>query len=284
MKISVCSYSFNQYIKSGRLTQFDYIAKAKELGFDAIDFTELDAPDIKSQRELAKRLRDEADRLGIEIHAYAIGANLYREGWEECEREVERLCDQLQIASILGAKIMRHDVCSKLGKSGNGRSFGLMLPTIAENARRVADYGASLGIRTCTENHGFISQDSYRVEALFNAVAHDNFGVLVDIGNFLCVDEDPVSAVSRLAPYAVHVHVKDFKYTTEDDCAGKIYTRGANYIRATALGEGDVPVKQCIAILKRANYEGYLSLEYEGAEDCIAAITRGLANIRKIVG
>ena len=284
MKVSVSSYSFNQYIKAGKLTQFDCIARAKELGFDAIEFTELAAPDLEGQKALAKSLRAEADRLGMEIHAYTVGADLYREGKEECEREVRRLCDQLDIASILGVRLMRHDVCSKLGKSGNGRSFGLMLPTIAENARRVADYAATLGIRTCTENHGFISQDSYRVEALFNAVAHDNFGLLVDIGNFLCVDEDPASAVSRLAPYAVHVHVKDFKYTTEDDCAGKIYTRGANYIRATALGEGDVPVKQCIAILKRANYEGYLSLEYEGAEDCIAAIKRGLANIRKIVG
>ena len=31
MKISVSSYSFHQYIKAGKLTQFDCVAKAKEM-------------------------------------------------------------------------------------------------------------------------------------------------------------------------------------------------------------------------------------------------------------
>ena len=60
------------------------------------------------------------------------------------------------------------------------------------------------------ENHGFFCQDSDRVELLVNKVAHKNFGLLVDMGNFLCVDEDPAVAVGRCAPYAFNVHVKDF--------------------------------------------------------------------------
>ena len=65
-----------------------------------------------------------------------------------------------------------------------------MLPTIAANARKVTEYAATLGIKTCSENHGTIAQDSYRVEKLFSAVAHENYGLLVDMGNFACVDED----------------------------------------------------------------------------------------------
>lgn len=38
MKISVSSYSFQQKLDSRELTQFDCIAKAKEMGFDAIEF------------------------------------------------------------------------------------------------------------------------------------------------------------------------------------------------------------------------------------------------------
>ena len=40
MKISVSSYSFQQYISSGKLTQLDTVAKAHELGFEAIEFIE----------------------------------------------------------------------------------------------------------------------------------------------------------------------------------------------------------------------------------------------------
>jgi sugar phosphate isomerase/epimerase len=97
----------------------------------------------------------------------------------------------------------------------------------------------------------------------------------------LCVDENPITAVSRLAPYAIHVHLKDFKYTTASDLRKKIFTRGANYIKPTTVGTGDVPVKQCLAILKRAGYDNYISLEYEGSEDCVQEISLGLKNIKE---
>lgn len=283
MKISVSSYSFSQYIRAGKLTQLECVAKAKEMGFDAIEFTDITGDSLDEQKAMAKKIKDESDRVGIDINAYTIGANLYHESEEDCAKEVERLKGQLDVANILGAKVMRHDVCYTLGKTGNSRSFDLMLPTIADNARKVTEYGATLGIRTCTENHGFIAQDSDRVEKLFNTVNHDNYGLLVDIGNFLCVDEDPIHAVSRVAPYAVHAHVKDFIYFDEAVEGRTIMTRGANYIAGTVIGEGVVPVRQCLKILKRANYDGYVSVEYEGKEDCIAGIARGLENLKRFI-
>lgn len=283
MKISVSSYSFHQYIKAGKLTQLECVAKAKEMGFDAIEFTDLKGDTLDEQKALALEIKKEAERVGIEINAYTIGANLYHECEEDSEREIERLKGQLDVAKLLGAKVMRHDVCYTLGKTGNARSFELMLPTIAKNARRVTEYAETLGIRTCSENHGFIAQDSDRVERLFNTVAHDNYGLLVDMGNFLCVDEDPVRAVSRVAPYAVHVHAKDFIRFDEAVEGRTIMTRGASYIAGTVIGEGVVPVRQCLKILKRAGYEGYVSVEYEGKEDCIAGIERGLANLKRFI-
>ena len=41
MKISVSSYSFSQYVRSGKMALIDCIAKAKGMGFDAIEFTDL---------------------------------------------------------------------------------------------------------------------------------------------------------------------------------------------------------------------------------------------------
>ena len=283
MKISVSSYSFNQYIRAGKLTQLECVAKAKEMGFDAIEFTDIAGESLDEQKAMAKKIKDEADRVGIDINAYTIGANLYHESEEDSEKEVERLKGQLDVAKLLGAKVMRHDVCYTLGKTGNARSFELMLPTIAKNARKVTEYAETLGIRTCTENHGFIAQDSDRVEKLFNTVNHDNYGLLVDVGNFLCVDEDPIHAVSRVAPYAVHAHVKDFIYFDEAVEGRTIMTRGANYIAGAVIGEGVVPVRQCLKILKRVNYDGYVSVEYEGKEDCIAGIERGLANLKRFI-
>ena len=60
------------------------------------------------------------------------------------------------------------------------------------------------------ENHGFFCQDSVRVEKLVTAIDHPNFGVLLDMGNFLCADDNPTTAVGRLLPYTFHCHAKDF--------------------------------------------------------------------------
>ena len=283
MNIAVSSYSFQQYIRAGKMTQFDCVAKAKELGFDAIEFIVLDGENLEEQKEHARKLREEADRVGIEINAYTISACLYKDTQEEMDAEVERLKRQLDVAKILGVHVMRHDICYKLGKAGNARSFDLMLPTIAENARKVADYAQSLGIKTCSENHGMIAQDSDRVERLFNAVNHDNYGLLVDMGNFLCVDENPVTAVSRVAPYAIHAHAKDMLVKDHPFPGYRMLTRGGNYLMCTTVGEGDVPIEQCLRILKKAGYEGYLSIEFEGNEDCIEGISKGLKNLKKYI-
>jgi sugar phosphate isomerase/epimerase len=281
MKISISSYSFAQYIRAGKMSQLDCIAKAKELGFEAIEFTAVEGENYEAQLENAKHLKTEADRLGMPISSYTVGANLYRETEEECRAAVEELKRQVDIAKILGAPVMRHDVCYALGKIGNSRAFGLMLPTIAKCAREVTEYAAGLGIKTCTENHGYIAQDSYRVESLFCAVAHDNYGMLVDFGNFLCVDENPAEAVSRVAPYAIHCHVKDMLIRDVESPFCNHMTRGGKYFAGVAVGEGDVPVKRCLSIMKRAGYDGYISLEYEGAADCIDGIKKSLENIKK---
>ena len=284
MKIAVSSYSFQQYVSQGKMTQLDCVAKAKELGFDGIEFIDIaGGPDLEVQKANAMAIREEADRLGLPICSYAIGANLYNDDPAVMEAEVERLKGQVDVAKILGAAVMRHDVCYKLSKTGNGRSFDRMLPFISENARKVTEYAETVGIKTCTENHGYIAQDSDRVERLCNAVAHDNYGLLVDIGNFVCADENPVTAVSRVAPYAVHVHLKDMRVRPEKVDGCNAPTRGGNYFCGTILGEGEVPVKQCLRIIKNAGYDGFLVLEFEGAEDCIEGVTKGLAFARKVL-
>lgn len=290
MKLSVSSYSFQQYIRDGRLTQLSCIAKAREMGFEGIEFTDLEpcpSPTEEAQTDYAKQLRAEAERVGIEIVAYTVGANLYRPDKKEADAEVERLKGQVRVAAALGAGIMRHDVCY-WGKAPDGRvrSFDQMLPVMAENARRVAEYAGTLGVRTCSENHGYTAQDSDRVERLFSAVDHDNYGILVDIGNFACVDESSVTAVSRLAPYAIHAHAKDFiirPFGLAPANAHCLTTRGMNTLVGCAIGEGDIPVQQCVAILRRAGYDGFLSVEYEGPGDCIEGIRKGYENLRDYV-
>ena len=109
MKISVSSYSFNQYLKAGKLTLLELPKLAHEIGFDAIEFIDIPGESQEEKLEMARKLKAEADALGMEINAYTIGACLYQESDEASDAEVARLCDQLDVAVALGAKVMRHD-------------------------------------------------------------------------------------------------------------------------------------------------------------------------------
>ena len=279
MKISVSSYSFNQYLKSGKLDLFSAMDKAKEMGFDAIEFIDLPVQNHDEEIALAKQLNAHAKEIGLVINAYTVGACMCKATDEEDDKEFERVKGKLDVANALGVKVFRHDAVFALERF---RSFDLSKPTIVKNIRRVSDYAQTLGIKTCIENHGKICQDSDRVERLFNAVNHENFGILLDVGNFACVDENNVLAVSRIAPYAVHVHFKDFHITprSEGKPEHSFESRACNYLVGTSIGYGDVNTAQCYAILKSFGYDGYLSVEYEGPEDCIEGIKKGLDNIK----
>jgi sugar phosphate isomerase/epimerase len=190
-------------------------------------------------------------------------------------------------ASLMGAPGMRHDATRGFSNDYKGpKSFDDALPVLVNGCRRVTEYAASLGIKTMVENHGFFCQDSERVEKLVCGVNHPNFGVLVDMGNFLCADEDPAKAVGRLMPYAFHVHAKDFHVkagTMPDPGAGWFKSRAGNYLRGAIIGHGDVPITQCINIMKNAGYEGVLSIEFEGLEEPLEGIAIGLQNLKRYV-
>ena len=280
MQISVSSYSFQQLINSKKIEQSDVVEKAYEIGFRAVEFTDLSGNCWDEQAEYAEKIKKKADNLGMEISAYTISANLYQP--EGAQNEIARIKKQLDIAKILGVKTMRHDACWSLSKTGTGRSFGLMLPEISSAAREISDYAQTLGIKTCIENHGLIAQDSYRMEMLFNAVNHDNFGLLIDMGNFVCADEDSASAVSRLAPYAVYVHAKDMLIYPGSNEKGH-FTRGGNKFVGVSVGEGIIPVEQNLRILKLSGYDGIVSIEYEGEKDCIEGITTGFNNLKQYI-
>ena len=284
MKFSVSSYSFARRLNEGRYTQLSLIEKAKDMGFDGIEFTDLQPENGLSDLEYAALLAEKADKCGVAVVNYTIGADFLNapNGWEA---EAERLFGQVDVAKALGAKGMRHDATGGFkGAQAKYKSFDAALPILANGCRRVTEYAKTQGIVTMVENHGFFCQESRRVEQLVNAVGDENFGLLIDMGNFLCADDDPAEAVGRLAKYAKHVHAKDFYFKSGDGADpgdGFFTSRGGNYLRGAVIGHGCVPVTQCLCTLKRSGYDGFVSIEFEGCEDNEWAIQTGLDNLRR---
>ncbi len=281
MKIGVSSYSFSQYTSSGKMNYFDVIDKAHEMGFDGIEFAGMPVEEYEEKLKVAKQLKEHADKVGIEVSAYLTSGNFVHDTAEGLENEIARLKNEIKVASEFGVKLMRHDI---LWKMPPHRTFDSIIPEIVPAIREVTEYASQFGIKTMFENHGRIVQDTDRVEKLIDAVGNSNFGLLVDIGNFMCADLDNVACVSRLANLAFHVHLKDFRkydYYSNYSLKNTFRTRGQNSLCGCAVGDGDARSAQCMAILRDQGYDGFLSLEYEGPEDCIEGIQKGLNFYRK---
>ena len=304
MKTCVSSYSFQPMLSSGELTQLQLIDKVKEMGFDGVVpvsgqtySRKIDSQILATLSGIAQscskfsndmRLLQSFKEIGQHIlrrqYRDTIGAELLNRPLDE---ECERLFRQIDIAEILGASGMRHDATGGFNAPQSAYcGFDQALPTLIEGCRRVTEYAAEKGISTMVENHGYFAQDSDRVEKLVTGVANPNFGLLVDMGNFACADDHSDKAVGRVAKYAKHVHAKDFhiKSGSEPDPGrGFFRSRAGNYLRGAVIGHGNIPVAQCIGILKRAGYDKYVSIEFEGIEQTLTGIEIGLENLKRFI-
>ncbi len=285
MKTCVSSYSFQKLINSGEYSQLTLIEKVKSMDFDAIEFTNLVPPNGMNTADFAYKLREESERCKLPIVNYTIGAELLN--CTNLDDEISRLMGEVDIAVILGAKGMRHDATGGYkGMEKSYKSFDDALRALVEGCRRVTEYAGEKGVKTMVENHGFFCQESTRIEKLVTGVAKENFGVLIDMGNFLCADEAPELAVGRLAPFAKHVHCKDFHVKSGQGInpgAGFFTSRAGNFLRGAIIGHGDVPILQCLSIFKKNGYDGYVSIEFEGIEENLMAVETGLNNLERFI-
>ncbi|MBR6728229.1 MAG: sugar phosphate isomerase/epimerase [Clostridia bacterium] len=280
MKAAVSLYSFHKYAADRTLGVKDCIQKAYELGAMGLDFVEVGLS-YGDYLTYAADIRRHCRDVGIAPICFCTGADFLR--CEDQRAEIEKVKRNVEIAAAYGCTVLRHDI-SRGFPAGDERTYDDAIEIVAPAVREITRYAEQWGIITATENHGFFSQDSKRVETLIRAVNEKNFGALVDIGNFLCADEDPVSAVARLAPYAVHAHAKDFYIRSARQTPsgeGWFKSRAGDHLLGAILGKGDVAVDACIDALRAGGYEGYLSLEFEGAEDPMTGVTLGMEYLKR---
>ena len=282
MKLAISTWSFQQRLASGAMTQMDCISKAKELGADAIEFVDVLPPAGVSREDYARQLGEACKEQGLGVSNYTIGADFLA---NDVQDEVDRIAKELELALLLGATSIRHDVTGGIpGPARATTGFEQVADRLAAACRAVTERAEAKGVATMVENHGFFFQDVDRVESLVTRVGHPNFGLLFDMGNFLCGDVEPSAALGRLAPFVRYVHAKDFivkEGAAPDPGRGFFRSRGGRYLRGTIIGHGDVPVAACLGILKEAGYAGGLGIEFEGMEDCLEGIAIGLENLRR---
>ncbi len=283
MKACVSAYSFYNAYRRNEIQFMDIIPKAKQIGFNAIEFIDLPVPEGGDIMEVAVKIAARCKEFDIKIVQYSPHADFMLGSNKDPWAEAERIKKQIDVAEVLGAFGVRHDHAWRF-EDPRRMNYTDALKIIVDPIRSVAEYGASKGIRTMSENHGRMFQSGKVMEELVRAVDNKNYGILVDIGNNICIDDDPLKGVAIMAPYCMHVHAKDF-FTRPGHFPnpGEGWGRSlhGNFYRGTIFGQGVLNMPQTFRILEDAKYDGYVSLEFEGKEYAIYAIEAAYKNLMK---
>ncbi|RKN75814.1 sugar phosphate isomerase/epimerase family protein [Paenibacillus ginsengarvi] len=286
MKLGIGLHCLRQAIDSKQMTPLEGIEWIAEAGGEHVEIVPVGF-DLLEQPELADSIRHQAQQVGIEVSNYCVRANFITADEAEYDRVIDHVKRHVDVAFRLGAKRMRHDVASRPLAETSILDYNRDLPKLAEACRTIADYAAQYGITTSVENHSYYVQASERLQSLVHAVGRDNYRVTLDTGNFLCVDEDPLSGARKTIGLASMVHLKDFYIRTPDrspgeNLSGWLHTAGGNRLRGAILGQGDLNVREMIRLIKCSGYDGPISIEFEGVEECRSATKQGFDYARRV--
>jgi sugar phosphate isomerase/epimerase len=210
-----------------------------------------------------KQITKWLEKANLKLAAIACGNNFAKFRSEERRENIEKVKNAIHEAAELGAPLVRifggyHEDCG--GEKGmvyaNGFSY------ILEGIEACLAEAEKHNIVLALENHGRLPGLSYEIKSIIKHFDSPFVKCMFDCANFLASNmnetEDPLYAYEQLKDDIVHCHVKDwgkpFGATAERKVAA--YPAGAG---------GIVPLRQFAALLKRDNFEGYCSLEYEAS-------------------
>jgi L-ribulose-5-phosphate 3-epimerase len=133
---------------------------------------------------------------------------------------------------------------------------------VIDSLEKIVPKAEALGVTLGMENHWGLGLTPEGVLRIVDAINSPWLQVTLDTGNFL---EDPYDRLAKLAPRAVLLQSKTYYG------GGNWYTLDLDYARIAA-------------IMKAANFRGYVSLEFEGKEDPMTAVPKSLELLRKHFG
>jgi L-ribulose-5-phosphate 3-epimerase len=273
-RIGVSTYSFWQFRNNDLRNIETCIDLAADMGFDGVEILhrQMEAEDDAAINRIKRR----ALANGIALMGFSTHQTFLSPDEAVRNKNIDHTVRCLEIAAKLGIPTMRVNT----GTWGTSRNFDELMKNrgIEEPPRGVTEeqgfgwviacyerlvrQAERVGVVMGLENHWGLGRTPEGVLRVVDAVRSPWLQVTLDTGNFL---EDPYDKLERLAPKACLVQTKTYYG------GGIWYTLDLDYTRIAG-------------ILRRSDYRGWLSLEFEGKDPPREAVPRSLEMLRKAFG
>ncbi|MBJ2174970.1 sugar phosphate isomerase/epimerase [Aureibaculum sp. A20] len=252
-KISLAQWSLNKAIRNEKtLDPMDFAQKAKELGFDGIEYvTQLYNEQLKtmSMEALQDSLKAKSITYGVQNVLIMVDGegNLASSNEKERNKAIENHKKWVDAAAFLGCHAIRVNLSGATEKEA-------WIEASVKGLGDLAKYGASKNIEVIVENHGGLSSNADLLSEVMTKINMDNCGTLPDFGNF-CITRGEKGECIDLFDYykGTEILMKHAKAVS-----AKSYDFDANGNETT------LDYERLLQIVKDAGYTGYIGVEYEG--------------------
>ena len=261
-KFSLAAYSYRTLLtgKGDRpFTLVDFLNDCAAMNLEGAELTSYYFPESPSQEYLAE-LKGAAFRLGLDISGTAIRNDFCLPPGEQRNKELAHVKKWVEIASELGAPVIRVFSGKEQGKQTFDEAYALAVQGFEECSEHAAKHGVFLAL----ENHGGISTKIDDLVRLVRDVKSPWFGINLDSGNFQAASsaKEAYAGMKQMAPYALNAQIK-------------VQIALANRQKA------ETDFGAIAQILNDSGYRGYVVLEFEEAEDPRQACPRYMDELRK---
>jgi len=272
-------YSLASTIRQEDWSIVNFIDYASDISVDGVELLDIYWKNKEDKDEEIGEVLTTLKSYNLQVSAYDIKNNFVKESVEERAEEVEKVLDGIQVAKKLGTNIVRV-FC---GDIQDDLTYENGLDWIIEGLRKCAETAEKEQVYLAIENHGLLAGKSKQVIEIIKSVDSPFVKSTFDTGNFLLVHEKPTEAFDQLKNEIVHVHFKDFREKVENESLrGFRSTEGMELI-GVIPGDGEVDLAYVVNGLKSRNYDGWLSIEYEGHDDAKMANEEAVNRLRNLL-
>lgn len=273
-RIGISTYSFWRFRKDSKLTMPKCIDLAARMGFDGVELLRIQMDDDSDS--YLQKLKRQAFVNGLDLIGMSTHQGFVNPDKEVRQKNIDQTIGFIEMAYKLGIPTIRVNT----GRWGTTRSFDTLMANkgieerlagftdddgfewVIDALSKCLKTAEKCGVILGLENHWGLGRTAEGVMRCINAINSPWLQATLDTGNFF---ERRNEQFEIMAPSTVLVQAKT-------------YFGGGTWYTI------DIDYDQVASIMQKANYRGYVSLEFEGQEDYETAIPKSLALLRKSFG
>ncbi len=270
IRLAVSSYSY-WHLRGDKYPIGKVLEHAAELGFDGVEI--LHRQMESEEPPYLNKLKQMAFRLGLALPMLSIHQDFVEPDAAKRKEQIDHTVRCIELARQMGIPSIRlnsgrwntipsfDDLMKVKGNEPPlpGYTDKDAIGWCVESIRQCLPAAEKAGVMLALENHWGLTTSVDTLLAIHGEVASPWLGINLDTGNF---PDTPYAGIEKLAPRASIIQAKTYHG------GGVWYTLDLDY-------------KKIAGIVKRAGFQGWVSLEMEGNENPATAVPKSLRTLRE---